>query len=186
MAGGKSSRMGTDKSWVEINGKPMINRVIDIIAPQVDEIIINANKTSAKYCDLGYDVYPDKIDGFCGPLSGVLAGLENGNNDIVLSVPVDCPLLPNDLVDKMLKKFKDNIDVVVARNNGRNHPVIALWRKSLQGQLQDSINNGIYKVDLFTQNLYCESVNFDDYEYDVFTNVNTSEDIKKVSEYIND
>ena len=186
MAGGKSSRMGTDKSWVEINGKPMINRVIDIIKPQVDEIIINANGDKWQYEKLGFQVYPDKIDGFCGPLSGVLAGLEHSNNDIVLSVPVDCPLLPNDLVDKMLKKFESNTDVVVASSNSRNHPVIALWRKSLQGQLQQAINNGIYKVDLFTQNLYCESVDFDDYEYDVFTNVNTVEDIKKVSGYIND
>jgi len=185
MAGGKSSRMGTDKSWVDVSGKPMITRVIDIITPQVNEIIINTNSDDKKYYDLGYPVQNDIIKGFKGPLSGVLVGLKNCNNDIVLSVPVDCPLLPNDLVSRMLSSITDEVDVVVARREGQNHPVIALWKKRLVSQLEKNINNGIYKVDLFTKNLCCVQTDFDNYDYDIFMNINTQEDINKVKNHIN-
>ncbi|MGB1361178.1 MAG: molybdenum cofactor guanylyltransferase MobA [Alphaproteobacteria bacterium] len=185
MAGGKSSRMGTDKSWVNVAKEPMINRVINIITPQVDEIIINTNSTDDRYNKLGFNVHSDSITDFAGPLAGVLTGLENCKNDIVLSIPVDCPLLPDDLVSRMLDKMNDDTDVVVASSNSRTHPVIALWKKDLKDNLSQSLKNDIRKVDMFTKELNCNIVDFDDYKYDVFMNVNTQDDLDKVNGYIN-
>ncbi len=185
LAGGLSSRMGTDKAFVKIAKNTMIEQIIYATAPQVKELIINANLqnniNADKYKKLGLNVFPDTIKGSKGPLAGVLCALENlPNCDYVFTTPVDCPLISNNVVKTLLNNLKDDTDIIRASSNGRIHPVIALWRVGLKNHLKSSIvDKKIYKVENFTKNYNIITVDFSSSD-DIFFNVNDLQDLQQL------
>ena len=105
LAGGQGRRMGgVDKGLQPLRGKPMVEWVIERLAPQVDEIIINANQNIESYESFGHRVVPDEIGGFAGPLAGLHAGLKAAAHPLVVTVPCDSPFLPPDLVSRLSKR----------------------------------------------------------------------------------
>src|SRR6478672_11042374 len=99
LAGGQGSRMGgVDKGLQEFRGKPMAAHAIERLAPQVDELLINANRNPDDYARFGHRVIADEIPGFAGPLAGFERGLAHAAGDLVVTVPCDSPFLPADLV----------------------------------------------------------------------------------------
>ena len=106
LAGGQARRMGGgDKALLEADGKPLLGHVIERLAPQVSEIAINANGDANHFAGFGLPVIADTVDGFVGPLGGVLAGMrwaaKQGHSHIV-SAAGDTPFFPADLVEKLL------------------------------------------------------------------------------------
>ena len=76
LAGGLGRRMGgVDKGLQLLHGRPMIAHVLARLAPQVDDIVINANQNLERYAAFGHRVVPDEIGGYAGPLAGLHAGL---------------------------------------------------------------------------------------------------------------
>ena len=95
LAGGQGRRMGgVDKGWVELAGEPMIAHVLRRLAPQVDDILINANQHTAEYAAFGHRVIADTIGGFAGPLAGLQVGLANAAHSLVATVPMRRPWPP--------------------------------------------------------------------------------------------
>src|SRR4051794_24267998 len=95
LAGGRGRRMGgVDKGLQVLRGKPMIAWVLARIAPQVDEVLINANQNLGEYRRFGPRVVPDGISGFAGPLAGLQAGLDAAEHLLVATCPCDSPFLP--------------------------------------------------------------------------------------------
>lgn len=102
LAGGRATRMnGVDKGLVQLQQKPLIQYVIERLATQVHEIIINANREIMQYQALGYPVLMDETADFIGPLAGISLGLKQAKHDYLLSVPCDSPLLPLDLAQRL-------------------------------------------------------------------------------------
>src|SRR5919197_5324771 len=102
LAGGLGRRMGgVDKGLQLLHGRPMIAHVLARLAPQVDEIVINANQNLERYAAFGHRVVSDRISGFAGPLAGLHAGLEAISQPLALTVPCDSPFLPSDLVARL-------------------------------------------------------------------------------------
>ena len=102
LAGGLSRRMDrVDKGLALLDGKPMVRHVIERFAPQVGELIINANQHADAYGAYGYRVIADVIDGFAGPLAGLHAALSVAGFPLVATVPCDSPFLPDDLVARL-------------------------------------------------------------------------------------
>src|SRR5437868_5246174 len=131
LAGGQGRRMGTvDKGLQALRGRPMIAWVLERLAPQVDEIIINANQNRAEYEKFGHRVVADEIGGFSGPLAGLHASLRAASHPLVVTVPCDSPFLPDDLVSRLEKNLQKN-QLAVARTGDQPHPVFALVRKSV-------------------------------------------------------
>lgn len=122
LAGGRSQRMGTDKALVTLAGRPLVAHVIERLASQVDELVISSN---APLADFGVPVLPDVLGGFCGPLAGVHAALARFPDVAVVSVAVDLPLLPRDLVAR-LKAGWDGTHCRHAVCSGR-HALAILW-----------------------------------------------------------
>ncbi|PWW01451.1 molybdenum cofactor guanylyltransferase [Hoeflea marina] len=139
LAGGLSRRMGGgEKGLQPLGGRPMIARVIDRIAPQVDLLAINANSDPAPYGHFGLPVLPDTVGGHAGPLAGVLTGLEwaatlPGVTHLVTAA-TDTPFLPLDLVERFALLAGPE-RIVVARSGGNLHPVFGLWPTVLRGDL---------------------------------------------------
>src|SRR6202165_3424457 len=102
LAGGQGSRMGgVDKGLQPFRGKPMAAHVIERLTPQVDELLINANRNPEAYARFGHRVIADEIEGFAGPLAGFERGLVHAAGALVVTVPCDSPFLPIDLVRRL-------------------------------------------------------------------------------------
>ena len=186
LAGGLARRMGGgDKGRLSLGDQSIIEHVIARIAPQVSGLVINANGDPDRFADLGLPVVADSIDGFAGPLAGVLAGLdwgvENGAEHIV-TVAADTPFLPLDLVPKLQSAAADypmSLAATPDTERGKNrHPTFGLWPVALRDDLRDALNDGLRKVVLWTDKHGCGTAMFNDQPFDPFFNVNTPEDLE--------
>jgi molybdenum cofactor guanylyltransferase len=146
LAGGLARRMGGgDKPMLEIGGRPMLARVLARLAPQCDGLVLNANGDLARFERFGTPVVADSVEGFAGPLAGILAGLDwVGANrpDIewVVSAPGDCPFLPRDLVARLhAVRRREGAELAAAASGGRSHPAIGLWRVALREELRHAL-----------------------------------------------
>lgn len=174
LAGGKSRRMGgVDKGLMDFLGKPMVAHVLQRLAPQVDEVLINANREAERYAALGPPVVQDDIAGFAGPLAGLHKGMRVAAHPYVLTVPCDSPLLPMNLVQRLMQGLIErDADLAVAKTGAQAHPVFCLCRKSLLPDLEQFLNNGGRKIDAWYGRLNVAEVAFDD-NPQAFANINT-------------
>ncbi|MDF1736684.1 MAG: molybdenum cofactor guanylyltransferase MobA [Minwuia sp.] len=185
LAGGLARRMGGGaKALKHLAGRPLLAHVLDRIAPQCRTIVVNANDDRSACETFGYPVLADVVEGFAGPLAGVLTGLEwldqdpAGKADWLLSVPTDAPFLPDDLVARLLTATADGAEVAVARSDGRTHPVVALWHRALLLPLRTAlVAQDIRKIDRFTAGRRTVHVDWPTTGGDPFLNINTPEEL---------
>ena len=178
LAGGRGSRMnGVDKGLVKLQQQPLVQHVINRLAPQVDEILINANREIAQYKAFNLPILQDENPEFIGPLAGFSLGLQHGKHDYLLTTPCDSPLIPADLASRLMQSLiKENADIAVAKSGGYVHPVFCLMKKSVLPSLTTFIAQGNRKVNLWQKSLALTEVTFDDCD-DAFVNVNTVEEL---------
>lgn len=149
LAGGQSSRfLGEDKSWIQWNGSPLIQHVIERVLPEIDQLIISANQNLEKYKALGFPVVCDDEDKHLGPLAGILAVMNylikqtaNIDNTNLLTAPCDMPLLPRNL-KTLLNHPARKQQLCVARDAQRIQPLVALIPLSLHPHLKQFLDNG--------------------------------------------
>jgi molybdopterin-guanine dinucleotide biosynthesis protein A len=181
LAGGASRRMGgMDKGLQLLAGRALVCHVIDCIEPQVDELVISANRNRDRYLALGYPVISDapQAGEFAGPLAGISAGLAVSRGSAVLFVPCDMPRLPADLAAR-LKHSLDAApaDVAVAWCAGRLQPVVLMVRRNatVQERLASFFAAGGRRADGWHEGLASVNVEFESAE--AFANINTAADL---------
>lgn len=163
LAGGEGRRMGgQDKGWVEYEGQPLIQHVIQRLQPQVDALLINANRNQATYAALGFRVIEDLQEGFHGPLMGILTGLQSAETEWVVFAPCDGPFLPTDLVSRLLLAAgTHNTPIAVAADGERLQPVVVLLHTRLTSPLQAAMQGGERKPDRWYASMGMTQVDFD-------------------------
>lgn len=185
LAGGLARRMGGgDKPLKTIGGETILDRVIDCVTPQCAAIALNANGDPIRFAQWSLPVVADSIEGFAGPLAGVLAGMDWAAEhapqaSFLLSVAADCPFLPKDLVTK-LESVREaaNADICVAHSGDQAHPVIALWRVSLREDLRHALAvENMRKIDRWTARYKMARADWLVEPVDPFFNANSPEDI---------
>lgn len=178
LAGGQGSRMGgVDKGLQAFRGKPMVAHVIERLAPQADEIIINANRNVEAYGAYGYRVVQDAIAGFAGPLAGFERGLDSASGELVATVPCDSPFLPADLVARLRAALEgSSAELAVAKTGDQPHPVFCLMRRRVHASLREFLGSGQRKIDKWYAALRVVEVAFDD-EAEAFMNINTRSEL---------
>lgn len=178
LAGGLGRRMGgVDKGLVLLHGKPMAAHAAERFAPQVDELLVNANQNAETYAQLGYPVFPDAMTGYAGPLAGLQSGLARASHELVATVPCDSPFLPGDLVARLKSALMaDDAQLAVAVTCGQPHPVFCLCRRDVLPHLTAFLESGGRKIDSWYATLRVTEVNFDD-EADAFMNINTPQEL---------
>src|SRR3954468_17579708 len=131
LAGGQGSRMGgVDKGLQPFRGRPMVAHVLERLAPQVQAILVNANRNVEAYEALGHRVIADEIAGFAGPLAGFERGLAHASTPLVVTAPCDSPFLPLDLVARLRGALESNVaDLAVAKTGDQAHPVFSLMKR---------------------------------------------------------
>ena len=178
LAGGQGSRMGgVDKGLAPFRGKPMVAHAIERLAPQVDEILVNANRNPEAYARFGHRVIADEIPGFAGPLAGFERGLAHARGQLVATVPCDSPFLPADLVARLRAALEGaGAQLAVARTGDQPHPVFCLMRREVHASLAAFLASGQRKIDKWYASLSVADVAFDD-EADAFANINTRDEL---------
>ena len=178
LAGGQGRRRGgVDKGLRELRGKPMVEWVLERFAPQVDEILINANQNLDVYAKLGHRVIPDAIGGFAGPLAGLHCGLSAATHPLVATVPCDSPFLPMDLITRLHARMNAHgAQLAVAKTGDQAQPVFCLCRRDVSEHLQQFLQSGGRKIDAWYATLKVVEVLFDD-EAEAFSNINTREEL---------
>lgn len=181
LAGGRGRRMGNvDKGLELLEGRPLIDWVLQRLTPQVDEVLINANRNLDTYATFGHRVIEDRVGAFAGPLAGLHSALSEANHALMVSVPCDTPFLPPDLVSRLMAPLKDeNVDLGVAKTGTQAHPVICLMRTRLLPHLAAFLANGGRKVDAWYSTLNVTEVAFDDCPL-AFRNINTAEELRAI------
>lgn len=181
LAGGQGSRMGgVDKGLQLFRGKPMVSHVVERLAPQVAEILINANRNPDEYARFGHRVIADEIEGFAGPLAGFERGLAHAAHPLVMTVPCDSPFLPADLVVRLAEALRTaSADLAVAKTGDQAHPVFSLMKRDVHASLRDFLSSGQRKIDKWYGRLEVVEVAFDD-ESDAFLNINTREELSSL------
>ena len=167
-----------DKGLKPLRGKPMVQWVLERFAPQVDEVLINANQNLDIYAAFGHQVVPDDIGGFAGPLAGLHRGLSSATHDLIATVPCDSPFLPLDLIVRLYAALEEQqAELAVARTGNQPHPVFCLCRKSVLPGLTAYLQSGGRKIDAWYAALKVAEVQFDD-EAEAFSNINTEEELR--------
>ncbi len=168
---------GVDKGLVSLQQKPLIQHVIERLTPQVDEILINANREFEQYQTFGLPVLQNSHENFIGPLAGFSLGFQHAKHDYLLTVPCDSPLLPHDLAHRLLNALiTQQADIAVASSDGNAHPVFCLCKKSVFPSLTAYLATGERRVSSWQKSLAYTEVDFSDCS-DAFVNLNTFEDL---------
>ena len=185
LAGGLGRRMGGgDKPMRDIGGRTIHEHVIERLAPQCDGLVLNANGDPARFARFGLPVVADTVEGYPGPLAGVLAALEwtaanRPGIEWVVSTAGDCPFLPRDLVERLQRaRMADGADLAVAASGDQTHPVIGLWNVALRDELRHAlVEEDMRKIDRWTARYKLATVSWPTEPVDPFFNANTVEDL---------
>lgn len=197
LAGGRSSRMGGgDKCFRMLGGRTILARILDRLAPQVSDIIINANGDPARFETLGVPVVADSVVGYAGPLAGIHAGLEwvKANRPGVthaVTMAADTPYFPVDLVPRLLQASDDDSVLRIAKSEAGTHYVIGLWPVMLAGALKASLERGERRAGAWTQDHGAVEVSFPSVDVggcviDPFFNINAPEDLARAEALISE
>jgi molybdopterin-guanine dinucleotide biosynthesis protein A len=185
LAGGQARRMGGgDKCLRTLGDRTILEHVIERARPQAAALLLNANGDPARFGRFSLPVAADVVEGFAGPLAGVLTGMEWARANRqglpwIATIATDSPFFPRDLIARLLEAVSGNkADLACAASGGRTHPVFGLWPVRLADDLRRAmVEEGIRKVDLWTARHRLVEVDFSTEPIDPFFNTNRPDDL---------
>jgi molybdopterin-guanine dinucleotide biosynthesis protein A len=187
LAGGSSSRLGRDKASEIVNGKPLLQWVIDRLERVAAEIVVVKAAgqqlpplETRKPLKVAEDILPGR-----GPLAGIHSGLQSASDDLAIAVGCDMPLLCIPLLEHLCR-LAEGYDVVMPTRNGRPQPLHAVYRKSCVDAIEKELRAGRLKVISFLDAVRVRYVGEDEWaRFDgdglSFFNVNTEDDLKQAA-----
>ncbi|MGR8930778.1 MAG: molybdenum cofactor guanylyltransferase MobA [Gammaproteobacteria bacterium] len=177
LAGGLARRMNQqDKGLIELHGQAMVSYAISALSPLVDELLLSANRNQDRYKEFGYSVIDDGNDQFNGPLAGMLAAMKIARNSTLLVMPCDSPLIETEHLQRLLSNLSEDVDIAVAFDGQRLHPVFVALKTHLSSDLQDYLLSGERKLQTWLNRHTLREVDFSD-RPEIFTNINTPEEL---------
>jgi molybdenum cofactor guanylyltransferase len=190
LAGGLARRMGgIDKGLIELGGQTLLARLIERLSPQCAALLINANGDPQRFAQFGLEVVADTVEGYAGPLAGVLAGMERAADSPavthILTIPADTPFAPPNLAARLSSACDAGAKIAVAASAGRVHHTVALWPVALRGELRRALTaEDERRVSAFIARFENAAVEWPAEPYDPFFNVNRPEDVATAEKFI--
>lgn len=173
LAGGMGRRMeGRDKGLQPYRGQPLIAHVVARLAPQVDGLLVSANRNLAAYAAYGYPVVTDSHAGYAGPLAGIHAGLAACPTSLMATVPCDAPHLPLDLVARLHSRLQEaGAEIAIAATGEGLQPTFALMQRDVLPSLARFLESDRHRLQEWCRSRQLVLVDFDDSQ--AFANLNT-------------
>ncbi len=175
LAGGTSSRMGTDKGLILYKNKAFVKHIIEAMEPLVDNIIIISNNIA--YEVFGFKRYEDLIKN-AGPLAGIYTGLRYSKTENNLIVSCDVPLINTIVLQKLIDQKNDTSQVIQLQCQGKNMPLIALYKKCCEMIFLEELVQNQRKVQKALKKCIVKIVIIDKTLEKVTANINTQKDLK--------
>ena len=180
LAGGKSTRMGTDKCLSKHNGRYLTDYVIDAVKPITENIIISTEKKAHKR--FGYKTISDEIIN-CGPIGGIYTALKTETADIFIFSPCDTPFVTTELYRFLLNEKKE-YDAVVPVFNGKIEPLISVLSSRVLSVVQNNIKTKQYKIVLLFNLIKTKFIDIHPglpfYSENLFANINYKADLSQL------
>jgi molybdenum cofactor guanylyltransferase len=144
LCGGRGLRAGgVDKGLLPWGQSTLVKTVLERLAPQVDDIVISANRNIDQYGSLGYPVVSDQLIDYQGPLAGIAAAMEKCQHSIIIVAPCDMPKLPGDLVERLLPPLEQQrASVSFAHDGEREQYLLAAIRADSAADLRQYLQEG--------------------------------------------
>ena len=190
LAGGKSQRFGEDKSQVKLNGKLLIDYILSEIIDEFNEILIVSNNqikfNNYENISLINDFKKDQ-----GPLGGVLSAMKwakekNNKYEWISTFPVDTPFFKKEILQKFLSEINsEESKLFFIKSNNTRHNIFGIWSIDLMKKLEDDLNEGQRKVEVWANSVGVKVINMEFINKDPFFNINTKEDLEKAKEKVN-
>lgn len=175
LAGGKSSRMGRDKGFIQYNDEPFVMHSIKALHPIVADILIVTNNSS--YDVFGLTRINDIIEN-AGPLSGVYSGLKSSRTDYNLILSCDIPLIKTAILEKITSEIDDKYDSIPLISNGKLMPLIAFYNKRCEHIFQKLLQNGERRMSKALQNCSIKTIELASELTNYTANINTPSELK--------
>ena len=185
LAGGRARRMGEqDKGLVQLAGTKLIERCILSLSPQVDRIVISANRNIDQYQKYSFPVLKDTAENYDGPLAGLQRALEMSPDMPVLVVPCDAPLVSAHLAKRLFTALQENNCLAAIPHDGtRMQPLFGLFSPLALEPLKQYLDSGQRKVETWISSLPHSIVDFSD-QAESFMNINTESDLQQAESYL--
>ena len=190
LAGGKSQRFGEDKSQVKLNGKLLIDYILSEIIDEFEEILIVSNK-QIKFKNYENITLINDFKKDQGPLGGVLSAMKwakekNNKYEWISTFPVDTPFFKKEILQKFLSEINsEESKLFFIKSNNTRHNIFGIWSIDLMKKLEDDLNEGQRKVEVWANSVGVKIINMEFINKDPFFNINTKEDLEKAKEKIN-
>ncbi len=184
LAGGKSSRFGSNKSLSKLANNKLIEHVINKIDSHFSEILVVSNDSSLKIENHKIKIIKDCITGYLGPLAGVLSAMKYANSfknkfEWIITFPCDTPFFEKSIIEKMFKKANSPKEkIYFVKDKKQRHNIFGLWSTNLESILEEDLKNNYRKVDLWADKIGCNFIEKDIQNENEFLNINTKEDLK--------
>ncbi|WP_298238122.1 molybdenum cofactor guanylyltransferase [uncultured Algibacter sp.] len=183
LAGGKSSRMGTDKGFLILNNKPFVQYSIDALKPLVDEVIIVSDNSD-------YDVFGLKriidITKNAGPVSGIYSGLEASKTELNLILSCDIPLITSEVLKQLINAVDENSEIIQVESNSKTMPLIALYKRPIKDKFKSFLEQDERRLRVAIKACNYKNVVLDEVYQNTTVNVNTKEELKQIKDAYND
>ena len=188
LAGGKSSRFGSNKSLSMLANKRLIEHAINKIDTFFSEILLVSNDSNFKIENKKVKIIGDCIKGYLGPLVGVLTAMKYANSfknkyKWIITFPCDTPFFDKLIIEKMIEKTTSPKEkIYLIKDKKQRHNIFGLWSTSLENILEDDLNNNFRKVDLWADKIGCNFIEEENQNENEFLNINTKEDLELAEE----
>ena len=184
LAGGKSSRFGSNKSLSKLANNKLIEHVINKIDTYFPEILVVSNDSGLQIENQKIKIIKDCIKGYLGPLAGVLSAMKYANSfenkfKWLITFPCDTPFFEKLIIEKMIEKtVSPKEKIYFVKDRKQRHNIFGLWSTSLESVLEEDLNNNFRKVDLWADKIGCNFIEKDIQNENEFLNINTKEDLE--------
>jgi len=184
LAGGKSSRIGTDKALLKFQGKTFIQTIYDNLKELCSEVIISSNNPKVKIS--GAKIVTDKIENI-GPAGGIFSALSASQTEKNMIVSVDTPFIPTALFEFLIKHNTDDTDVLIISEETKQHPLIGMYSKKFSQILSEEIKKENYKIRDIIKKTHYRIIDISEehfYRKNILQNINTEDDYNSAIEYM--
>jgi molybdopterin-guanine dinucleotide biosynthesis protein A len=183
LAGGKSTRMGTDKGFLKLNKNPFVQYSIEALKPLVSNIIIVSNNPD--YDVFGVERIEDIIEN-SGPVAGIYSGLEASLTEYNLILSCDIPLITSEILQKLIDSADDAFDIIQLESNGKSMPLIALYNKQVAKTFYNVLQLNERRLRIAVNHCKVKTIVLEKHQIKHTMNVNTQTEYKTVKNVYND